>query len=697
MSLQVGLQAALPKLSSIDPIEYDTEAQRLIARGDARLNLDTTQVGADSITYYQEYAVADAVGNAAIMHEGYRLIGERISYDAEENIFSIQEPRTGAWPLYTNAVTAGGSLEDMKLVNARIYYTDPGPFTPNIKAKSLQYNNEDGKETLTIKGATLQIGNVPFFYLPVYTYDVNKQPFYLDVDAGSNSNLGTFLQTTSLIPVTPEIRLGANADFYTERGFLVGPAAQYVHMGDTHRIKGALSAGFISDSGDAGLDVYDNPINSSRNFVEWRHKHHLGEKTTLTANISYRSDSEVMRDFREGLYRKNQEPDTFLEAAYAGDNYLLTAFTRANLSDFQLVQERLPEVRFDWLPTPLAQTGAYQDGSISYARLREDYNTIPVLPTATSSRSYDRLDLNYQIARPFFIKNWLNFTPLISTRLSHYSNQSTNPDSSLAAATHNRFAAGFDLATEGRTTFNTRNSIWQVDGLRHVLRPIIRYRYFTKASNSDPITEIERAAYDLNRPLLDLNQLRYLDTLEKTHLVRFGLENLYQTRNKTYGSRTLAALNLYQDILLAREQLRFDGTAPKTLHATWVELALKPAPWLKFDLAARLKTSSLSLEELLTRTTLISGDTWQLGISTDLLLDVIDQYRLYYQYRIDENHSFLANTRYNSKGGSFDYTNFGLLTHFGSAWELLYGLTLRNNTTRKSDVEFSVGLNLVEP
>jgi hypothetical protein len=99
----------------------------------------------------------------------------------------------------------------------------------------------------------------------------------------------------------------------------------------------------------------------------------------------------------------------------------------------------------------------------------------------------------------------------------------------------------------------------------------------------------------------------------------------------------------------------------------------------------------------LTRTTLISGDTWQLGISTDLLLDVIDQYRLYYQYRIDENHSFLANTRYNSKGGSFDYTNFGLLTHFGSAWELLYGLTLRNNTTRKSDVEFSVGLNLVEP
>ena len=98
MSLQVGLQAALPKLSSIDPIEYDTEAQRLIARGDARLDLDTTQVGADSITYYQEYAVADAVGNAAIMHEGYRLIGERISYDAEENIFSIQEPRTGAWP-----------------------------------------------------------------------------------------------------------------------------------------------------------------------------------------------------------------------------------------------------------------------------------------------------------------------------------------------------------------------------------------------------------------------------------------------------------------------------------------------------------------------------------------------------------------------------------------------------------------------
>lgn len=696
-SLPVGLLASLPELSSIDPIEYDEAAQRLVARGDARLNLNQTQVEADQITYYQEYSVADAMGRAAIMHEGYRLTGDRISYDAENRTFSVEAPKTGSWPLYASSLTAGGTLENMELDTARVYYTDPGPFTPNIKARSLTYRTVDGQEMLEIEGATLQIGNVPFFYLPKYTYYINEAPFYLDFDAGSNSTLGTYLQTTSLVPVTDALRLGANIDYYTNRGAMVGPAAQYILNNDSNKIRGAISSGFINDEGTAGVDIHNNAISDKRRYAEWRHHQQIGERTTLTASASYRSDSAVMRDFRNNIFNENQIPDSFAEATYAGDNYLISAFTRLNLNDFQLVQERLPEVRFDLLPVPIANLGIYQQGDISYARLKEDYNTIPVVAPNTSYQRYDRLDLNYQITRPILLKNWLTLTPLLGARLTHYSNFESTPQSTSQNNTVDRFAAGFDLEANGHSTFTTQNSVWKINGLRHTIRPVLRYRYFSNSQNTGALRTIERSAYSLNRPLLELNDLRNLDTLGKTHLVRLGVENLFQTRAKEYGSHTLAALNFYQDILIAREAAQNNGNEPDTLHATWVEFALNPAPWLKFDLAARFQTSEISLEELLTRTSLISGDSWQLSLSTDLLQSQLDQYRLHFIYRLSDSYSFLAKTRYNANKGVFDYTNIGLLTHLGSAWELLYGFTFRNDAARESDLEFSIGLQLVEP
>ncbi|NQY32243.1 MAG: hypothetical protein HRT56_03625, partial [Coraliomargarita sp.] len=77
----------MPELSSIEPIEFDEEAQRLVARGDARLDFDGTRLQADRITYYQEFGLADADGNVQINREGYRLLAERATYDTQESIF----------------------------------------------------------------------------------------------------------------------------------------------------------------------------------------------------------------------------------------------------------------------------------------------------------------------------------------------------------------------------------------------------------------------------------------------------------------------------------------------------------------------------------------------------------------------------------------------------------------------------------
>ena len=90
------VQAALPELSSIEPIEYDEAAQRIVARGEARFDLNDFRLQADRITYYQTFGLADAEGNVQLTRGSYRLLGDRLSYDTTENIFSVDAFRSGS-------------------------------------------------------------------------------------------------------------------------------------------------------------------------------------------------------------------------------------------------------------------------------------------------------------------------------------------------------------------------------------------------------------------------------------------------------------------------------------------------------------------------------------------------------------------------------------------------------------------------
>ncbi|CAA6693818.1 MULTISPECIES: LPS-assembly protein LptD [unclassified Lentimonas] len=700
------LTAALPELSSIEPLEFDEAAQRLVARGDARLDFQDTRLNADRITYYQEYGLADALGNVSISRDGYRLIADRLSYDTQDSVFAVDILRTGQWPFYISSVNAGGTAEKTTFQGATFYYGNPGTFTPNVSSNQVDYTSEDG--ALAMASPTFRIGSVPIIKLPSYTYYTDQMPYLLEVDVGSDSDLGTYIQTTTLFPVNSWLRAGANLDLYTKRGVLAGPTAQYSYNTETQTINGAISTGYINDQGDPDPGLYNQPIDSDRGFVEWRHQQHIGERISLIASASYWSDSEVTRDFRDKYYNDNQQPDTFAEAVYAGDNYFLSTFGRFRPNDFQLVQERLPEVRFDLLPVPVFNTGAYQRFSASYVHLEEDFGYVTDDFDETSES--DRFDFTYRIERPVLLTDWLTLTPLAGARITHYENQQMDPEAlgryndpysgnSTAVYleddqyTRSIYEVGFDLEARAYATYATQNKTWGIDGLRHQVRPVMRYRYFSDPDSNNEIAAIDREAFDLNRPLLDLSDLRNVDSIDEMHLTRLGVENLFQTRSEGYGSRTLAALNFYQDILFEKQQ-SYDGDKQDTFNATWVELMLTPAPWLRFELASRFKTEDLTLEELRSRTSIRSGEIWEIGLSTDFLNDNINQYRIDFIYRVNERHSFLLDTRYDSETGQFTKTEIGVNTRLSSAWELIYAVTFRQDASRESDVEFTIRLQL---
>ena len=704
LTLSNFLSGALPELSSIEPLEYDEDSQRLVARGDARLDFENTRIRADRITYYQEFSLADANGGVAVSHDNGRLVADRMSFDSQENIFSVGILRTGQWPYYISGVSAGGTTENTSIQGSTIYYGDPGRFGISASSNEIRYVNEGDDEYVSVDGATFRIGRVPFFYLPSYRHYFSGTPYLLDINAGSDGDLGYYLQTTTLFPITSWLRAGANLDYYSKRGLLAGPTAQYVYNSSSQSIVGALSTGAINDKGsqaERDVDTFGRQIRSSRNFMEWRHKHHIGERFTATASASYWSDSDVIRDFRDDIFDENQRPDNFAEASYTGENWILSAFARFRPNDFQLVQERAPEVRFALLPIPVFNTGAYHRASASYVQLNEDFARIA--PAINVEGKSDRFDLTYRIERPVPLTKWLTLTPLAGARLTQYENQQIDPSAPFLSGPlpvsvddsfrREIYELGFDLEARAYASYPTFNKAWRIDGLRHLVRPSLRYRYFSDPKDVNGIAAIDRKVFDLKRPLLDLSDLRNVDQIAQSHLIRLGLENLFQTRTEAYGSRTLAELNFYQDIIFEKN-LRYDGDEEDVFNATWVEFILNPAPWLKFNLASRFKTESLALEELRTGTTIKSGEIWELRLSTDLLDKRINQYRLDYINLINERYSFVANLNFDANSNKFTRFRLGLHTQLGSTWELLYAITFREDARRESDVSFDIQMRL---
>ena len=113
---------------------------------------------------------------------------------------------------------------------------------------------------------------------------------------------------------------------------------------------------------------------------------------------------------------------------------------------------------------------------------------------------------------------------------------------------------------------------------------------------------------------------------------------------------------------------------------------------MKSDIATRLRTETLTLEEMRTRTRLISGEIWEVGLSSDMLNDKIDQYRIDFLYRLTERHSLLIDSVVDGRSGSALRSRVGLRTRLGGAWELVYALTFREDSERESDGEFNIAL-----
>lgn len=694
----VVLRADLPELSSINPIEFDEVSQKLVASNEATFNFKDIRLKADVITYYKNFNLLNARGEINFVSNNHRLLSENFSLDVESNTFAINKIKYGAWPYYITAKSAGGDEEKINFNQGVFYYGDPHPLSPNLKAETVTIVNNDIEKKVIFRDATLRIGTVPVFYLPKIKYDLEKNPYFLNTRIGYEGEYGAYLQTLSLFPIYDWLRVGLNLDYYSDRGTLYGPAIQYHKQGNNSWFSGAISAGYIDDKGLTGVDIANQPIDKKREFLLAQHKQIHDNKLFITFQTNDLSDSEVTRDFKEPIYYDNQFPLNFFETAYLTNNYGLSAFAHFENDDFSVTRERLPEVSFHYFPNPILGSSVFHSLNIRYSEIGEPYVNSPI-PNTINDLEYTVLDVHYGIFDTYNYKKWLKISPKIEYRGFDYSNNLSTQDPALDPLDqHYDFVLyGLDISSRYQAVYPTNNKLWGIKGLRHIFEPSIGFTRIQSLDsdrlNGYPSSQLS-PSFAFSKPATSLIDYRNLDQINELSLTRLSLNNYFQTKRGSYGSRNIMELNLIADFYHRYENRNIRDTVSDK-NALWLEFTINPAPWLKFEMASRLKSQSLNLVENYSRIILKSSLFWELALSSYFKETYADQISIDFLYKLNDNTHFTTNIWADLRNDTIPRFKLGIDNISNTNWRTNYSINYRKDQRRGEDLSFDIGLELI--
>jgi hypothetical protein len=176
--------------------------------------------------------------------------------------------------------------------------------------------------------------------------------------------------------------------------------------------------------------------------------------------------------------------------------------------------------------------------------------------------------------------------------------------------------------------------------------------------------------------------MRAIDQLQATNVVRVGLNNTLQTRDKTYGSRDLLTLNIDEDFRFQRAPGQTDFS---DLHA---ELVGTPTHWLELRVEDAVSATSFAQRAIDTDITVHEGEIWMARFGVGYLSDNygtyyvpglgynpivgLDTYHLEVRVRLNEVYSVFARGDYDERDHIFVDQYYGFSQRISNTWNVEY-------------------------
>lgn len=685
LSLSVAAMAAEPaRTSAVAPAGpvltgdfHSEEGGKVMVGTDAELVSGDTFLSAKKLRLDYRTGVIVAEGEVVYATPSLRIFGAKVVIDPRADVIEATDVRFGRAPVYFTAESLRIVKGDKQIKGVRVWNNEPSAAGMHLKVAEASYVEKE--DWLSMRSATPYVAGLPLFNLPYYGQSGTDFPYDIMLNTGNEDKQGRFLRSTVLNRVSPSLWLGGLVDFYSESGFMVGPALRVDNTrlpGVGTRWKGRLQSGWIDDRSTPVADLFGRLPESARAFFTGEINGRTPDGVEIAGNAFAQSDPDVLRDFRPMLIGQSGNPQLNLEVVrpYAG-GYLSAALT-AKADNYQDVVQRLPEFRYD-LPTTLAD----EDGWSRRAFLSLGYFTerpsaeLPSAAFQAATLSADawstaRIDGYYGFSRTLVAGEWLSFRPVAGVRATGWSEGLNGQD----ATTKVIAQAGFDVEGLFTGSWSVDAPNWNIDGLRHSLRPLLQYRVMPGADREIGVAPMTQRAVSVS-VLEEVDLADRLDAASTTdrQVARFGVRNTVETRDAATGSRELLRADLFAD-------WRQGPTDAETGRSDLLgSLSLRPTPWMTLSSSVRMPNGGGAARESIQTVALNSGDFWRTSLNWIELRQATQARQLFWdtQTRLNSVFSVVTGLNYDAQIGQATLIWAGLIQRVGDSWEVEYGLNKR--------------------
>ncbi len=604
-----GLDREAPIDIEADSFSAEKEGW-VTASGNVSIRQGDTQITADRIRVNKETGEIVADGNVILIRLGQGATRtDRLEYNYKTGRGSVPGIDLRVGPL--RIITKSGMREPDETFRLE----DTIVTTCTNAVGKLHYHMYGRTaiakpgEYVALAGAKPHFMGIPFFYFPYWRRELDEH-YGWRFEPGYESDLGLYLLSTYKFKLIDFGGTDNNAidsrshfDYRTERGGAIGQDLVWYWGPKESRHEGFVSAYYIDDDKPMyhkwDRDPMRDTVESSRYRLMLRHDSRITSRDFLTVRTSYLSDSYLLEDFYESEYRDLVQPESYASYTHSGDGYAfgLDVYQRAN--KFYNSVNRTPEAWLDIMRTDIAGSPVYYESQTAFSYLEREFADYGH-PSNVVNEAYNtvRFDTRQALYMPNNLFGFLSFVPRAIWRGTYYGD--TRSEKKIYSGTTNeapqtivyddsaKLRSLFELGLE--TSFKAYG-IYETEGggrVRHIVEPYVNYTFIPEPSL---------------RPYR-LYQFDSVDSLDKSHTVRFGTRHQLQRRVED-SIKVLLDADLYgiYDIEDSNGDSQF----------SWVGFngRFRPADGLRFQIDGLYDVQESDLDYLNIWATLWNNELWE--------------------------------------------------------------------------------------
>jgi hypothetical protein len=586
------------------PVEITSEGQTRYEGGVA-IAENHVVIHYGDVAIYCEYAEYSPETHDVLVKERVRIYRGDYAFVCDRAVYNLETKR-----LYM-ADFAGAKLPfeitgtNLTSFESNEYQIYDGSFTTSdssepdyhIQAKGIRIYPND---RIIFTNAWVYVKNVPVFWFPYLYQSLNNQFLFL-ISPGYNSNYGEYIVSDIGFPVFDHFDAILHLNAYSLRGPALGIDINY-NLGEQEQQDTVKAKTFfISDKG-ANINQTSlgrPPIDAGRYRLSYESRTFLASDTSLVLEVNKFSDNFLMEDFFPYEFQVDPQPQTYVELIKQGDAYALSLFARYQVNDFFQTTEKLPELSWEVVRTPLFNSPIFYEATTTagWYQVAQPVGTF-FNPTLNPDYSSFRFDTFHQLTFPHTYFGFLSLVPRVGFRTTYYSRGGDvivgNPAAGIpfgsvayeAAGTRFVENAGFDTSFKLSHIYEGVQAHWLgLDGLLHVIQPYADYSWVS-TPNIGPgkILQYDRFITSTYLPPIDFPQFTATDSIAHESVLRLGVLNKFETRrdNATF---TWLSVDTFLDV-------NFKNPYEQTYYSDiQTQIRFQPVPWLSVTEYAQLPWS----------------------------------------------------------------------------------------------------------